>query len=257
MTERIFAYIILEGNSALERVDPRKGGITLFFWDYTMIILLPAIILAGYAQTKVKSTFEKYLRVPASSGLSGADVAREILKHSDIYDVSVQVQSGRLSDHYDPRRKVLKLSSDVYNGRSLAALGVAAHECGHAIQHDKGYIPLSIRNAIVPVAGIGSQMAFPLFFIGLLLRAETLMMLGILFFTMAVVFQVITLPVEYDASNRAVAILESRGFVSRNEVKPVKAVLGAAALTYVAATLMAIMQLLRLLVLAGAGRSRR
>lgn len=229
----------------------------MFYWDYTMIILLPAMILAIYAQAKVTSTFERYLRVPAKSGMTGADVAREILKQSGIYDVSVQIQGGRLSDYYDPRRKVLKLSSDVYNGRSLAALGVAAHECGHAIQHDVGYAPLAIRNAIVPAAGIGSQMAFPLFFLGLLFRADSLMLVGILLFSLAVLFQIITLPVEYNASNRAVAILESGGFIDRSEVGPVKAVLGAAALTYVAATLTAVMQLLRLLVLAGAGRDRK
>ncbi len=229
----------------------------MFYWDYTMIILLPAMILAIYAQAKVTSTFERYLRVPAKSGMTGADVAREILKQSGIYDVSVQIQGGRLSDYYDPRRKVLKLSRDVYNGSSLAALGVAAHECGHAIQHDVGYAPLSIRNTIVPAAGIGSQMAFPLFFLGLLFRADSLMLVGILLFSLAVIFQIITLPVEYNASNRAVAILESGGFIDRSEVGPVKAVLGAAALTYVAATLTAVMQLLRLLVLAGAGRDRR
>ncbi len=229
----------------------------MFFWDYTMIILVPAMILALYAQAKVTSTFERYLRVPARSGMTGADVAREILKQSGIYDVSVQIQGGRLSDYYDPRRKVLKLSGDVYNGRSLAALGVAAHECGHAIQHDVGYAPLALRNAIVPAAGVGSQMAFPLFFIGLLFRADTLMTLGILLFSLAVLFQIITLPVEYNASNRAVVVLEGHGFIDRSEIGPVKAVLGAAALTYVAATLMAVMQLLRLLVLAGAGRDRR
>ncbi|AEE90230.1 putative membrane protease YugP [Tepidanaerobacter acetatoxydans Re1] len=229
----------------------------MFYWDYTMIILLPAMILAIYAQAKVTSTFERYLRVPAKSGMTGADVAREILKQSGIYDVSVQIQGGRLSDYYDPRRKVLKLSRDVYNGSSLAALGVAAHECGHAIQHNVGYAPLAIRNAIVPAAGIGSQMAFPLFFLGLLFRADSLMLVGILLFSLAVLFQIITLPVEYNASNRAVAILESGGFIDRSEVGPVKAVLGAAALTYVAATLTAVMQLLRLLVLAGAGRDRK
>jgi Zn-dependent membrane protease YugP len=221
-----------------------------------MILLLPAMILAFYAQTKVTSTFEKYLRVPARSQMTGADVAREILRRSGIDDVSVQIQGGRLSDHYDPRRKVLRLSSDVYNGRSLAAIGVAAHECGHAIQHDVGYIPLALRNTIVPIAGFGSQMAFPLFFIGLLFSAESLMMLGILLFSAAVLFQVVTLPVEYNASNRAVAILEGHGFIEKSELGPVKAVLGAAALTYVAATMMAVMQLLRLLVLAG-GRSNR
>jgi Zn-dependent membrane protease YugP len=167
------------------------------------------------------------------------------------------VQGGKLSDHYDPRHKVLRLSSEVYHGRSLAALGVAAHECGHAIQHDVGYAPLALRNAIVPAAGIGSQMAFPLFFIGLLFRADTLMMLGIMLFSLAVIFQMITLPVEFNASSRAVAVLENYGFIDRSERRPVRAVLNAAALTYVAATLMAVMQLIRLLVIAGIGRDRR
>ena len=229
----------------------------MFFWDYTMIILLPAILLALYAQTKVSSTFERYLRVPAKIGLTGAEVAREILRQSGIYDVSVEVQGGKLSDHYDPRHKVLRLSSEVYHARSLAALGVAAHECGHAIQHDVGYAPLALRNAIVPAAGIGSQMAFPLFFIGLLFRADTLMMLGIMLFSLAVIFQMITLPVEFNASSRAVAVLENYGFIDRSERRPVRAVLNAAALTYVAATLMAVMQLIRLLVIAGIGRDRR
>lgn len=228
-----------------------------FYWDYTMVLLIPAMLLAIYAQTKVSTTFEKYLRVPARSGMTGAEVATEILRRSGIYDVSVQVQGGRLTDYYDPRQKVLKLSTDVYNGNSLAALGVAAHECGHAIQHDVGYVPLAIRNAIVPAAGIGSQMAIPLFFIGLLFQADFLLTLGILLFSLAVLFQLVTLPVEYNASNRAVAVLEREEFIDRSEVGPVKAVLGAAALTYVAATLTAIMQLLRLIILAGGNRDRR
>ncbi|AYO29219.1 MAG: uncharacterized protein PWR06_2553 [Thermoanaerobacteraceae bacterium] len=228
-----------------------------FYWDSTMILLLPALILAFYAQAKVSSTFERYLRVPARNGLTGAEVAREILRLSGIHDVSVEIQGGRLSDYYDPRRKVLKLSSDVYNGRSLAAQGVAAHECGHAIQHDVGYAPLAIRNSIVPVASFGSQLAFPLFFLGLFLRGEFLMTLGILLFSAAVLFQLITLPVEYNASSRAVTVLEGHGFIDRDEARPVRKVLGAAALTYVAATLMAVMQLLRLLALAGIYRDDR
>lgn len=227
-----------------------------YFGDFTMILLLPALILAFYAQAKVSSTFEKYLRVSSASGLTGAEVARQILRQNGINDVSVEPQGGRLSDYYDPRRKVVKLSSDVYHGRSLAAIGVAAHECGHAIQHDIGYAPLAIRNSIVPVANIGSQMAFPLFFMGLIFRADFLMTLGILMFSAAVLFQIITLPVEYNASSRAIAVLEGHGLIERNEVAPIKQVLGAAALTYVAATLMAIMQLLRLLILSG-NRNRR
>ncbi|TYP57387.1 zinc metallopeptidase [Thermosediminibacter litoriperuensis] len=222
-----------------------------WFYDPTWIILLPALVLAFYAQAKVSTTFERYLRVPARIGLTGSEVAREILRRNGIYDVSVEMTGGRLSDYYDPRRKVLRLSPEVYNGRSLAALGVAAHECGHAIQHDVGYVPLAFRNTIVPLAGIGSQMAFPLFFIGLLLSSEFLATLGILFFSAAVIFQLITLPVEYNASSRAVAALEGAGFITPDEVGPVRSVLSAAALTYVAATLMAILQLLRLIALFG------
>lgn len=229
----------------------------MFFGDFTMIILLPALILSMYAQAKVSSTFQKYLRVPAKGGLTGADVARQILRQSGINDVSVDIQGGRLSDHYDPRQKVVRLSRDVFNGRSLAALGVAAHECGHALQHEMGYIPLSLRTAFVPVANIGSQMAFPMFFIGLIFRADFLLTLGIIMFSAAVLFQIITLPVEFNASNRAVAVLEGHGFIDRSEVGPVKQVLSAAALTYVSATLMAVLQLVRLLIIAGAGRNRR
>jgi hypothetical protein len=222
-----------------------------YYYDPTWIIVLPALILAFYAQAKVSTTFERYLRVPARIGLTGAEAAREILRANGIYDVTVEMTRGRLSDYYDPRNKVLRLSPEVYSGRSLAALGVAAHECGHAIQHNVGYVPLNLRNTIVPLAGVGSQMAFPLFFIGLLFNLDFLATMGILFFSAAVLFQLITLPVEYNASSRAVAALESAGFISYDEVEPVKRVLDAAALTYVAATLMAILQLLRLLALFG------
>ena len=227
------------------------------YFDPTMVILIPAILLATYAQIRVQSTFSRYSKIQARSGLTGAEVARRLLDANHLYDITVELTSGRLSDHYDPRKKVLRLSPDVYHSSSLAALGVAAHECGHAIQHDVGYAPLALRNAIVPAAGIGSQMAFPLFFIGLLFRADTLMMLGIMLFSLAVIFQMITLPVEFNASSRAVAVLENYGFIDRSERRPVRAVLNAAALTYVAATLMAVMQLIRLLVIAGIGRDRR
>jgi len=228
-----------------------------YFGDPTFIILLPALILAFYAQTKVSGTFERYVRVPSQRGFSGADVAREILRQSGIYDVTVEAQPGRLSDHYDPRTRVVRLSSEIYNGRSLAALGVAAHECGHAMQHSDGYAPLAIRNAIVPMAGIGSQMAMPLFLIGLVFRMEFLMTVGIMLFSLAVVFQLFTLPVEYNASKRAVAVLQGSGYIYPDEVGPVKKVLDAAALTYVAATVMSVMQLLRLIILSGGNRRRR
>jgi hypothetical protein len=227
----------------------------MFFWDYTMVIILPALFLAMYAQTKVHGTFNKYLRVPAQSGLTGAQVARALLDRYNLHDVRIEmINTGQLSDHYDPRSKTLRLSPDVYNGRTLASLGVAAHETGHAIQHDVGYLPLALRNSIVPVANIGSQAAFPLFFLGFLFGSENMMYIGIFAFAAAVLFQIITLPVEFNASNRAIEALESEGFITRSEVVPVKKVLSAAALTYVAATLMAVLQLVRLLVLAGMRR---
>ena len=165
-----------------------------FFYDPTYILIIPALILALYAQFKVQSTFEKYLRVRASSNLTGAQVARELLDKNQLYDVPVEITPGRLSDHYDPRRRILRLSPDVYHGRSLAALGVAAHETGHAIQHANEYIPLNIRNAVFPVASFGSSLAFPLFFIGLLMGGGGvfLMDLGIILFS-GVLFQVFTL----------------------------------------------------------------
>lgn len=228
-----------------------------FFYDPTYILIIPALILALYAQFKVQSTFEKYLRVRASSNLTGAQVARELLDKNQLYDVPVEITPGHLSDHYDPRRRVLRLSPDVYHGRSLAALGVAAHETGHAIQHANEYIPLNIRNAVFPVASFGSSLAFPLFFIGLLMGrgGVFLMDLGILLFSAAVLFQVLTLPVEFNASGRALHMLEGGGYLSRGaEVSGARKVLSAAALTYLAATAMAVLQLLRLLVLRGSRR---
>ncbi|MDI3534039.1 MAG: uncharacterized protein PWQ82_404 [Thermosediminibacterales bacterium] len=222
-----------------------------FYFDPTMIILLPALALAMYAQAKIQSTFAKYLRVRASSGLTGAQVARRLLDNHGLYDVKIERIAGRLTDHYDPRTKVLRLSDEVYSGSSLASLGVAAHETGHAIQHDLGYVPLSIRNSIVPIANIGSQMAFPLFFMGLIFRSGNLMYIGILAFAAAVLFQLVTLPVEFNASSRAIEALEAGGFIMREEVPHTRKVLSAAALTYVAATVMAVLQLLRLLAIAG------
>lgn len=222
-----------------------------FFGDYTMIIVLPALIFAMYAQTKVNGTFQRYLRVASSSGFTGAQVARRILDNNGLYNVSIEMTRGHLTDHYDPRERVLRLSPAVYNGSSLASLGVAAHETGHAIQHNLGYIPLGIRNAIFPVANIGSRMAFPLFFMGLIFRAEPLVFIGIAAFTAAVLFHIITLPVEYNASSRAIEALQAGGYIAAGEVEHTKKVLSAAALTYVAATFVAITQLLRLLALSG------
>ncbi|HHY13603.1 MAG TPA: zinc metallopeptidase [Thermoanaerobacterales bacterium] len=228
----------------------------LLFGDYTFIIVLPALMLAMYAQAKVNGTFQKYLRVSASSGLTGAQVARRILDNNGLHDVHIEMVRGNLTDHYDPRSRILRLSHQVYSGGSIAALGVAAHEAGHAMQHNLGYIPLGIRNAIFPVANIGSRMAFPLFFVGLIFRAEPLLLIGIAAFTAAVLFHIVTLPVELDASNRAIAALQAGQYVTTGEVKHAKQVLSAAALTYIAATFVAITQLLRLLMLSGMFRKR-
>lgn len=225
-----------------------------FFYDPTYILIIPALILALYAQFKVQSTFQKYLRVGSSSNLTGAQVARELLDKNQLHNVPVEITPGNLSDHYDPRRRILRLSPEVYHGRSLAALGVAAHETGHAIQHANEYIPLNIRNAVFPVASFGSSLAFPLFFIGLILGRGGLFLmdLGIILFSVAVLFQVLTLPVEFNASSRALQMLEGGGYLSRGqEIAGARKVLSAAALTYLAATAMAVLQLLRLLVLRG------
>lgn len=221
-------------------------------------ILLPAIILALYAQAKVNSTFQKYARVRNMRGYTGADVARELLKLSGIYDVRVEQVAGNLTDHYDPRSKVLRLSESVYNSNSISAVGVAAHETGHAIQDATGYAFLRLRSAMVPVTQIGSNLAMPMIFIGVLLGGftqysfgYTLVQIGIVFFAIAVLFSLVTLPVEFNASSRAIAMLESNGFLETQEVGSARKVLNAAALTYVAAAAVAIANLLRLLAIFG------
>ncbi len=219
------------------------------------ILIIPALLLASWAQSKVKGAFERNARIRASSGVTGADAARRILDRAGLSEVVVEpLGRGGLGDHYDPRSRRVRLSQDVYGGRSLAALGVAAHEAGHALQHAGGYVWLGLRNAIIPVTQFGSQLAFPLFFIGLLFQGEMLMTLGIAFFAFAVAFQIITLPVEYNASGRAMHLLEAEGFITRSEAPGVREVLNAAALTYLAAALMAIMQLVYLLLLRGRRR---
>ncbi|NLM40152.1 MAG: zinc metallopeptidase [Firmicutes bacterium] len=226
----------------------------MFFYDPTFILVLPALLFALYAQAKVNSTFQRYLRVYASSGMTGAEVARRILDSNGLYDVAVERIQGHLTDHYDPRQRVLRLSPSVYGGTSVAALGVAAHEAGHALQHANDYVPLGIRNNLFPVASIGSQMAFPLFFMGLVFSWDTLMLVGIWFFIAALAFQVVTLPVEFNASRRAIAQLSTGGYITQNELPHAKRVLDAAALTYVAAAAMSLSQLFRLLVLRNSRR---
>lgn len=222
------------------------------YYDPTFVLLIPAIILALFAQWRVQSTFRHYAAVRAGAGYTGAQVAAELLRRQGITDVKIEPISGVLADHYDPRGKVLRLSPDVYEGDSLAAVGVAAHEAGHALQHRDGYRPLALRSAIVPAANFGTSAAMILFIIGLFTGATRLMDLGILFFLGYVMFALITLPVEFNASNRAVALLQGQGLVLPQEAQGVRAVLNAAALTYVAAATMAILQLARLLILRNA-----
>lgn len=223
----------------------------MFFWDPTMIILIPAVLITMYAQMKISSTYHQYSQVPSRRGMTGADVARYILNKNGLYDVAIERIGGQLSDHYDPRTRVVRLSADVYGSTSLAALGVAAHEVGHAIQHDTGYLPLYVRNTVVPVTQIGSYLAMPLFLLGLFMSSPRLVEWGILLFGVIVFFQLVTLPVEYNASSRALATLGSEGFLDSTELQGTKKVLNAAALTYVAAALMAVLQLVRLLVISG------
>ncbi len=223
----------------------------MFFWDPTMILLIPAFILAVYAQYKVKSTYNKYTKLHNQHGLTGYQAALELLRMNGISDVEVEETGGQLSDHYDPRVKKVRLSSTNYRGTSLAALAVAAHEVGHVIQHARGYFPLQIRHMILPVTNFGSWLAFPLFLIGFFLRTPFLMDLGILFYAGVVLFHVVTLPVEFNASGRALLQLVSHGFLTPQEVGGARKVLNAAAMTYVAATAMAILQLIRLLILRG------
>jgi len=224
-----------------------------FFFDWTQIIIFPAILLALYAQFKVQNTFNKYSQVNSVARRTGAEVARELLNKNGLYNIGLEEVAGVLSDHYDPRGQVVRLSSQVYHGNSLAALGVAAHETGHAIQHVAGYAPLQIRHSLFPVANISSIAALPLFFLGFIFGLPFLLKLGILFFSFAVLFQLVTLPVEFNASSRALALLGSGRYLSSQETEGAKKVLNAAALTYVAATLVSVLELARLIILSRLG----
>jgi Zn-dependent membrane protease YugP len=223
------------------------------FYDPTFILLIPAIVLALWAQHLVRSTFNKYSRIAAAVGLTGGAVAERLLQDSGLNDVTLEEVEGKLTDHYDPRTKTLRLSASISRSRSVAALGVAAHEVGHAIQHKMAYGAFHIRQSIFPVANLGSTLAFPLFFIGFLFsRSSTVLMdAGIILFCGAVLFHVITLPVEFNASSRALTLLQSRGYLAEKEVGQARKVLQAAALTYVAATAVAVLHLLRMLILRG------
>jgi hypothetical protein len=224
----------------------------VFFWDYTFFFLIPPLLLALFAQARVRDAYRRYSQVFASSRLSGAQAAHELLQTSGAGDVKIEKLPGALTDNYDPRTRVLRLSAGVYENSSIAALGIAAHEAGHAIQHRDHYRPLYLRTLLYPVASLGSTLAFPLFFVGFIFRRgqpNVLMDIGILLFAAAVVFSVITLPVEFNASKRALALLEERRFLTPEELGGARRVLSAAALTYVASTAMAAMQLLRMFIL--------
>ena len=227
-----------------------------FYFDSTYILVIIGVILSLAASAKVRSTFAKYSKVRSLSGMTGADAAQRILERSGIYDVKIEHVHGQLNDHYDPRTKVLRLSDSVYGSNSIAAIGVAAHECGHAIQHQNSYAPLKIRSILVPVANFGAVISWPLILIGLLLAgSQTLINAGIILFSTAVLFQLVTLPVEFNASRRAVQRLGETGILYGEELTQSKKVLDAAALTYVAAAAATILQLLRLILLFG-GRRR-
>lgn len=232
-----------------------------YYIDWTYIVLvIPAMILALYAQNKVNSTFKKYSRVASRSGMTGAQAARRLMELNGIYDVSIERVSGNLTDHYDPSKKVLRLSDSVYSDTSVAAIGVAAHETGHAIQHARGYVLLTLRTVMVPLANLGSTLSMPLIFLGILfsfssVMGNTMINLGILLFGLSVVFTIVTLPVEFNASRRAVACLGDSGILYDDEIGGVKKVLSAAAMTYVASTAVALANFLRLIIIFG-GRRR-
>lgn len=222
----------------------------MFYYDWTYLLVVVGAMLCMLASAKVNSTFSRFNRVHSASGYTGAQTAEMILRNSGIYDVSVEHISGNLTDHYDPSSKVLRLSDATYNSRSVAAIGVAAHECGHALQHHQGYLPLTIRSSLVPAANIGAKLGLPLVILGIILGMnQTLAQVGIWIFSLSVLFQIVTLPVEFNASSRAMVLVDRLGILNSNELRGCKKVLGAAALTYVAAAASSILQLLRLVLL--------
>lgn len=228
-----------------------------YYYDPTYILVLIGAVLSLWASATVKSTYNKYSRVYSYSGLTGAQAAAQILRQAGIYDVRIEHVSGNLTDHYDPKARVLRLSDSVYGSNSVAAIGVAAHECGHAIQDQEDYVPLRFRSAFVPVANLGTQVAFPILLLGVFLgSSHFLIQVGLLCFFFGVLFQLITLPVEFNASARAVRILENTGMLDQEELRGTRKVLSAAAMTYVAAATASILSMLRLILLFGGNRRR-
>ena len=231
----------------------------IFYFDPSYVLILIGLLLSMAASAKVNSTYARYARVGARCGMTGAEAAKRLLNSQGIYDVTVRRVPGKLTDHYDPRNKTVNLSESVYGSTSIAAIGVAAHECGHAMQDAGGYVPLRVRGALVPVANFGAQISWPLILIGLLFSSGSssmLITLGILMFSLSVLFQLVTLPVEFNASSRAVNLLDRTGILAGQEVGQTRQVLSAAALTYVAAAAASILQLFRLLYLFGGNRRR-
>lgn len=229
-----------------------------YYWDPTYILVVIGAVICMIASARVKGTFNKYSQLRSMSGMNGAQVAQRVLQAAGIYDVQVRHVSGSLTDHYDPRTKTVNLSDPVYNATSVAALGVATHECGHAIQHAKSYAPLSIRSALVPIANFGSMLAWPVILIGLFFNTRSsglIIDIGILLFSAAVLFQLVTLPVEFDASRRALVMLRTQGILADDELRYTRRVLKSAALTYVASAAAAILQLLRIILITN-GRRR-
>lgn len=222
----------------------------MFFWDWTYLLLIPGLILGVWAQAKVNSAYSKYSRVASQLGRPASQVVADLLRRNGNDEVQVTSVSGNLTDHYNPATETLALSQGVYGSTSIAALGIAAHEAGHAMQKKDGYAPMRLRTAVVPLVNLGSNAYFPLFLLGIIFSWQPLVYLGILCFALSVVFSLITLPVEFNASSRAIAMLSQGGYITRDEEPAVKAVLSAAALTYVAAAVTSILSLLRLLIIA-------
>ncbi|MEG0741360.1 MAG: zinc metallopeptidase [Clostridia bacterium] len=221
----------------------------MYYWDWTMLLVIPGLLLGMWAQHKVSSSFRKYSSIHTQKGITADEVSRQLLSHSGNSSVSVREVSGKLTDHFDPRTGTLRLSESVYGSNSVSAIGVAAHECGHAMQQQEGYLPLKLRSAIVPMVNIGSNLYFPIFLLGLVFSWQPLVYVGIGCFALTLLFSLVTLPVEFNASKRAMAVLESGGYVTQDELVGVRAVLNAAAMTYVAAAISSLLQLVRLLII--------
>ncbi len=226
-----------------------------YHFDYYYIILVvPVIIISLIIQSRLNSTYSKFSKIGNARNITGAQAAQMVLNYYGIYDVRIEHVNGKLSDHYDPTQNVIRLSDGVYDKSSIAAVGIACHEAGHAAQHAQGYVPIKIRNSILPVCNIGSKLSIPLLLIGMVLSFEPLVWIGIGFFAFTAVFQLVTLPVEFNASNRALTVIESNGLLSYEEKSGAAKVLKVAAMTYVAALAVSVAQLLRLILLAGRRR---